>query len=171
MVSTTAADIAVTTVSSYFTKDGQHGVCVFRRRQTNEHGHRGYRLTSVGILLAKSSRPKPWRHIAALKALVTQIYSSLEMSGVLQPTESDWEPARAFFEDRKVRRADLSGAGDWLGWSHELDQVRFLSKDFYSRRTMWLRSSCFPPRMIQTSHISTLLYTYPIYCELSDPPP
>lgn len=35
------------------------------------------------------------------------------------PTEEDWEPARAFFEQRKVRRSDLSGAGDWAGWDAE----------------------------------------------------
>jgi hypothetical protein len=38
-------------------------------------------------------------------------------------TEEDWEPARIFFEERKLRRADLGGAGDWIGWSEELDGV------------------------------------------------
>lgn len=38
-------------------------------------------------------------------------------------TEEDWEPARIFFEERKLRRADLGGAGDWIGWSDELDGV------------------------------------------------
>lgn len=103
----------------YFTKDGQHGVCIFRRRKTTEQGHRGFRLTSLGILLAKSRRPRPWRHVAALKELTSAIYSRLESSGQLQPTGSDWDPAEAFFEARKIRRPDLGGAGDWNGWGEE----------------------------------------------------
>ncbi|KAG2362095.1 hypothetical protein BDR07DRAFT_1407937 [Suillus spraguei] len=105
----------------YFTKDTHSGVCVFRRRRTAEHGHRGFRLTSLGVLLAKSTRSRPWRHVSALRALADSIYRSLETRGVLEPSESDWEPARVFFEERKVRRVDLSGAGEWYGWSHELD--------------------------------------------------
>ncbi|KAJ7161996.1 hypothetical protein C8R43DRAFT_991893 [Mycena crocata] len=104
----------------YFTKDGQHGVCVFRRRKTVDQGHRGFRLSSLGILLAKSGRPRPWRHTAALKELTSLIYSRFESSASLIPTETDWDPARAFFYERKVTRADLGGAGDWNGWSHEL---------------------------------------------------
>ncbi|KAF8175503.1 hypothetical protein K438DRAFT_1847819 [Mycena galopus ATCC 62051] len=104
----------------YFTKDGQHGVCVFRRRKTVDQGHRGFRLSSLGILLAKSARPRPWRHTAALKELTTLIYSQFESSASLVPVESDWDPARAFFNERKVTRPDLGGAGDWNGWSHEL---------------------------------------------------
>ncbi len=103
-------------------------MCVFRRRQTSEHGHRGFRLSSLGILLAKSVRSRPWRHVPALKALVNTIYSSLEDREVLEPTDSDWDPARAFFEERQVRRADLAGAGDWQGWSSEFggSDVRIL---------------------------------------------
>ncbi|KAF5375835.1 hypothetical protein D9615_008178 [Tricholomella constricta] len=107
----------------YFTKDGQHGVCVFRRRKTVEHGHRGFRLSSLGILTAKSHRPRPWRHTSALKDLIMMIYAQSEESGLLQPTEDQWEPARVFFEERKVRRADLGGLGDWYGWSHELKEI------------------------------------------------
>ncbi|KAF9220600.1 hypothetical protein BS17DRAFT_786803 [Gyrodon lividus] len=105
----------------YFTKDSHSGVCVFRRRRTSEHGQRGFRLSSLGILLAKSTRARSWRHVDALKTLVDAIYLSLESRGVLEPVEADWEPARAFFEERKVQRADLGGAGDWHGWSYELD--------------------------------------------------
>ncbi|KAJ7186505.1 hypothetical protein C8R46DRAFT_980782 [Mycena filopes] len=104
----------------YFTKEGQHGVCVFRRRKTVDHGHRGFRLSSLGILLAKSARPRPWKHTTALKELTTLIYSRFESSASLVPIESDWDPARAFFNERKATRADLGGAGDWNGWSHEL---------------------------------------------------
>ncbi|KAJ7510878.1 hypothetical protein B0H11DRAFT_2183614 [Mycena galericulata] len=104
----------------YFSKDGQRGVCVFRRRKTVDHGHRGFRLSSLGILLAKSARPRPWRHTAALKELASLIFSRFESSASLVPTESDWEPARIFFNERKVARLNLGGAGDWNGWSHEL---------------------------------------------------
>ncbi|KAG6373655.1 hypothetical protein JVT61DRAFT_6320 [Boletus reticuloceps] len=105
----------------YFTKDSHPGVCVFRRRRTTERGQRGFRLSSLGILLINSTRPRPWRHVDALKTLVDAIYSSLESRGVLEPIESDWELAQAFFEERKVRQADLGGAGGWHGWSYELD--------------------------------------------------
>lgn len=118
------ADIPLTTHHRYFTKDDQHGVCVFRRRKSGEQGHRGFRLSSLGILLAKARRPRPWRHTAELKDLIMRIYSQSDNSETLQPTESHWEPARAFFNERKVRRADLGGAGDWNGWSHEFDEVR-----------------------------------------------
>ncbi|PPQ88359.1 hypothetical protein CVT25_002105, partial [Psilocybe cyanescens] len=107
----------------YFTKDGQQGVCIFRRRKTAETGHRGFRLSSLGILLAKSRRPRPQRHVKALKELIETVYSRMEPSGILEASEEDWEPARVFFEERKLRRSDLGGAGDWAGWSEELDGV------------------------------------------------
>ena len=110
-------------IHRYFTKDDQQGVCIFRRRKTNEHGHRGFRLSSLGILLAKSRRPRAWRHVKALKELTNRIYSQLEDTEVLEPRDDDWEPARIFFEERKLKRADLGGAGDWAGWSEELDGV------------------------------------------------
>ena len=59
----------------------------------------------------------------ALKALTDTIYSSTLNRGSLAVTDEDWEPARIFFEERKLRRADLGGAGDWTGWSDELDGV------------------------------------------------
>jgi hypothetical protein len=107
----------------YFSKGVHRGVCIFRRRQTTETGHRGFRLSSLGVLLAPSARPRPWRHASSLQSLVTDIFARLEESGVLQPTERDWDLARAWFEARKVRRSDLGGAGDWRGWSDELDDV------------------------------------------------
>ncbi|KAF8656131.1 hypothetical protein AX16_002733 [Volvariella volvacea WC 439] len=113
----------------YFTKDGFPGVCIFRRRRTVEHGHRGYRLSSLGILLARSKRPRPWRHTADLKHLITTIYSKVETSGQLQPSGSDWNPAVAFFEERKVVSADLGGAGDWHGWNYELTEIETQTPD------------------------------------------
>ena len=107
---------------SYFTtKDSQRGVCVFRRRQTSEEGQRGFRLSSLGILLERSARPRPWRHLAALKALAQGIYGSLGQEEVRELREEDWVPARRFFDVRRVRSADLGGAGEWHGWSEELD--------------------------------------------------
>jgi len=88
----------------YFTKDDQQGVCIFRRRKTTEHGHREFRLSSLGILLAKSRRPRAWRHVKALKEFTNRIYSQLEETEVLEPRDGDWEPARIFFEDRKLKR-------------------------------------------------------------------
>lgn len=117
----------------YFTKDTHPGVSVFRRRRTSEHGQRGFRLSALGVLLARSSRPRPWLHVDALNALIDQIYAAVEERGrgmsdqkqgfILEPSEDagDWEPAHAFFEERMVRRADLRGAGQWRGWSYELD--------------------------------------------------
>ena len=64
-----------------------------------------------------------------LKQVLATIYRRLDdrytgdLSGpgeTVEPTESDWDPARAFFEERQVRRADLGGAGDWRGWNAEM---------------------------------------------------
>lgn len=141
----------------YFTKDTHAGVCVFRRRRTAEQGHRGFRLTSLGILLAKSTRPRPWRHVAALRALADSIYLSLETRGILEPSESDWEPARDFFEERKVRRADLSGAGEWYGWSHELDNVRHSMGLVLCLADSNVQPDSELPRFNPTMHLSHLL--------------
>lgn len=74
----------------------------------------------------------------ALKELANTLYARVDpSSNSLELLDEDWEPARSFFEDRKVRRADLSGARDWNGWSHDLDEVsRFSVMDisFLSRR-------------------------------------
>ncbi|XP_006456441.1 hypothetical protein AGABI2DRAFT_188379 [Agaricus bisporus var. bisporus H97] len=111
----------------YFTNNGHHGVCIFRRRKTTEEGHRGFRLTSLGILLAKSRRPRPWRHVASLKQLTTMLYSLVEPSGKLQLNGSDWDLAENYFDERKVRDADLGGAGDWSSWSREFDLMKATS--------------------------------------------
>ncbi|KAH9954085.1 hypothetical protein BC827DRAFT_1262315 [Russula dissimulans] len=112
----------------YFTKDSQRGVCIFRRRPTSEHGHRGFRLSSLGILLARSIRPRPWRHVTALKALAREIYAPLEPEAggcARELQDDDWAPAQRFFEERRTRRADLGGAGEWRRWSEELDDANF----------------------------------------------
>jgi hypothetical protein len=96
------------------------GVCVFSRRQTSEQGQRGFRLSSLGVLLARSVRPRPWRHVPALKALVRELHSTPAAQG--DSSLDVWAPARRFFELRKARSADLEGAGTWHHrWNEELD--------------------------------------------------
>jgi hypothetical protein len=124
----------VPTTISHFTKNSHRGVCVFSRRQTSEEGQRGFRLSSFGILLARSVRPRPWRHIAALKALAHEMYASLEQQArgcVREPQEDDWVPAQQFFEERRVQHTDL-GAGEWRRWSEELDDKNDESVSFHS---------------------------------------
>lgn len=112
----------------YFTKDDYQGVCVFRRRRTSEDGHRGFRLSSLGVLLAKSPRPRPWRHVSSLKRLVSSIYAALDDRATLEPTDDDWDLAREFFEQRKVHQSqDCDGASSsssWEGWAAELQGSR-----------------------------------------------
>ncbi|KAI0089720.1 hypothetical protein BDY19DRAFT_874939, partial [Irpex rosettiformis] len=95
----------------YFSRDDHPGLCIFRRRRTEEHGHRGFRLSSLGVLLASpsasspsetactTSEPQPWLHVPSLKTLVQTIYSSLEDRDVLEPTDQDWAPARTWFDE------------------------------------------------------------------------
>ncbi|KAJ3787099.1 hypothetical protein GGU10DRAFT_386124 [Lentinula aff. detonsa] len=106
----------------YFSKDGHQGVCAFRRVKSTEEGHRGFRLSSLGILLAKSTRPKPWRHVAALKNLIVMLYARMELTDALQPSEPDWQPSRTYFKEHKVKAFGPGEAGDWSGWTHELDE-------------------------------------------------
>jgi hypothetical protein len=57
------------------------------------------------------------------------MYESVGKRGVLDPIEQDWEPARTFFEERKVRIDYVPGP--WGGWSHELDGVSEFSSYIY----------------------------------------
>ncbi|KAH9163416.1 hypothetical protein EDB89DRAFT_2148581 [Lactarius sanguifluus] len=77
-------------------------------RQTSEKGQRGFHLSSLGILLARSFCPRPWHHVPALKALGNS-------------SQDVWEPVRRFFGLRKARLEDLGGAGAWHRWSEELE--------------------------------------------------
>ncbi|KAK7047595.1 hypothetical protein VNI00_006363 [Paramarasmius palmivorus] len=104
----------------YFSKDGHQGVCAFRRVKTAEQGQRGFRLSSLGVLVAKSSRPQPWCHVSALKDLIAMLYSRQELSGSMQPSEADWEPTRRYFEEHKSKET-VGDEGAWKGWSYELD--------------------------------------------------
>ena len=116
--------------NSHFINNSHRGVCVFSRRPTSEQGQRGVHLSSLGILVARSMRPRPWRHVATLKALAQEIYASLEQEAhgcAREAQEDDWEPARRFFEERRVRRTDSNTAGEWGRWSEELDDENGVS--------------------------------------------
>ncbi|KAH9022599.1 hypothetical protein EDB84DRAFT_1564944 [Lactarius hengduanensis] len=109
----------------YFTKDGLRG-------------QPGFRLSSLGILLARSLPPRPWRHVPALKALVRDLHSDSAAQGY--SSQGVWEPARRFFEPRKARLEDLGGAGTWHRWSEELEfdmdnGVAEDGSDWYEQRT------------------------------------
>ena len=108
---------------SYFTKGGHQGVSIFRRRETSETGHRGFRLSSLGVLLAKSSRPQPWRHVPSLKSLLRSMYSRFQEEGIYDPGQFDWSSAESFFKQRRNSQSDPSYSGVWRGWSDELDTV------------------------------------------------
>lgn len=143
----------------YFTKDGQHGVCIFQRRKTTEEGHRGYRLSSLGILLAKSARPRAWRHVPALKELIQTIYDVAAARDALELLEDDWEPAKAFFEERKVTRADMDGAGDWNGWSRELDGVCvFVVVSDYADLSMFSRTRTLKSQALRFTYLISSEY-------------
>ncbi|KAH9023767.1 hypothetical protein EDB85DRAFT_2277774 [Lactarius pseudohatsudake] len=88
----------------------------FYRRQTSEQGQRGFRLSSLGILLACSLRPRPWRHVPALKALMRDLHSDSVAQG-----DSSQDVWRRFLELREARLEDLGGAGAWHRWSEELE--------------------------------------------------
>ena len=110
--------------TSYFTKGDHQGVSIFHRRETSEEGHRGFRLSSLGVLLAKLSRPRPWRHVQSLKSLVRSMYSRFQEEGIYDPEQFDWSPAENFFEKRRDCRTDSSDSDVWRGWSDELYSVR-----------------------------------------------
>jgi hypothetical protein len=65
-------------------------------------------------------RPRPWKHVTALKALAQEIYASLGQEA-RELQEDDWAPAQRFFDERRVRHTDLGGAGDWHRWSEEVN--------------------------------------------------
>ena len=101
---------------SYFTHAGHPGICVFNRRATEAHGHRGFRLASLALLLAPSARPRPWRHLAALSELADTIYSGAGDGDMDTLPDEQWEPARTFFDERK----HVDEERKWAGWEEEL---------------------------------------------------
>lgn len=105
-------------------------------------------------------RPRPWRHIAALKALAREIYASLEQQ-VREPQEDDWEPARQFFDVRRVQHMDLCDVGEWRRWSEELDDdnedVSFHS--FIFARELPMRQLFFPGGSMDEQQRSDMMDT------------
>jgi hypothetical protein len=135
--SSSARDLILILLSSYFTTDGHQGVSIFRRRETSEEGHRGFRLSSLGVLLAKSSRPRPWRHVPSLKSLFRSMYSRFQGEGIYDPGQFDWSSAESFFEQRKDSQIDSPGSGTWRGWSDELDLVSANTVFFSTEHVMY----------------------------------
>ena len=123
----------------YFSHGPHAGLAVFRRRPTLSKGHRGFRLSSLAILLQEAPRPRPWLHINSLRELADRIYKDADAResggaedllgldnagiGLGDLKDADFAPAEKWFERR---RADPSRSSfdSWSGWSDELDGVR-----------------------------------------------
>jgi hypothetical protein len=75
---------------------------------------RGYDLRSIGILVAQSPRPTPWRHVSKLRGLISHLYEHTE----------DWEALSEYF-DTKKSVSKVQDEGSWKGWDEEYhdDQV------------------------------------------------
>lgn len=102
----------------YILQDGYSGICVFRRRPTDVDGHRGSHLSSIGILLEKSTRARPWTHLQALQDLADTLYQA---QGRVSAESFNWAPAVAFFESRKLRTPISST--QWKDWETELQPL------------------------------------------------
>ncbi|KAH8113091.1 hypothetical protein DFH11DRAFT_361122 [Phellopilus nigrolimitatus] len=120
----------------YFSHGAHTGLAVFRRRPTRARAHRGFRLSSLAVLLRPAPRPRPWLHAAPLRALADSIYAAADAkeedllglstsasgSGSASEgelTETDFAPARAWFERRRAE--EHAATQSWSGWSDELD--------------------------------------------------
>lgn len=84
---------------------------------------RGFRLESLGILVAQSSCPRPWRHRASLKDLSRRladrwVEDQSQYHDRDAANEKDWEILKAWFEKRMFRR--IGEEGQWVGWEEEL---------------------------------------------------
>ena len=81
-------------------------------------------------------------NVDPIKTLVL-FFSYSKSQGVLEPIESDWEPAQVFCEARWVRRADLGRTGE------SVDSVR-------SRVLFWLSEHICQPNIEYSPSNSTL---------------
>jgi hypothetical protein len=90
------------------------------------------------------------------------MYSALEQRDVLEPADSDWESAKMFFNERKVKRADLGGAGDWKGWNNELDGVSVFFRDFCATNNILMYYSLIQTHLIlqTTSRTCSAYWVY-----------
>ena len=71
---------------------------------------RGARLLSVGILVAPSLRPRPWRHITALKNFAVHLEDKYTVK----------KPLVGYFDLHKARGLSLGEPPAWTGWKDEL---------------------------------------------------
>jgi len=79
---------------------------------------RGYRLESLGLLVAQSSRPRPWRHLSSLKELSSQLDQLWESSHTqYSEPERDWAPLKQWYTRRMFRR--LSEESKQVNWEQE----------------------------------------------------
>lgn len=80
---------------------------------------RGFRLESLGILVAQSSRPRPWRHLASLKDLSRTLAEHWTVSRSQYAEESrDWGLLKEWYLRRAFRR--VGEEGKWVDWDEEL---------------------------------------------------
>lgn len=71
---------------------------------------RGARMISVGVLVANSTRPRPWNHISSLKRFTVH----------LEDHPKDKKPLEKYFEEQKVASLDPPSEEPWEGWEPEL---------------------------------------------------
>lgn len=79
---------------------------------------RGFRLESLGILVAQSPRPRPWRHLASLKDLSRRLSEHWEVSQTQYSEERDWSLLEQWYTRRMFRR--IGEEGRWVDWEEEL---------------------------------------------------
>lgn len=97
----------------YLTTGVYQGCCVYRRIPSDEEGTRGARMISIGVLVAQSTRPRPWNHINALKRFAVRLEDDLK----------ERECLKEYFEERKVLNLDLPEEETWNGWEAELSRA------------------------------------------------
>ncbi|KAG8807822.1 hypothetical protein FRC17_004252, partial [Serendipita sp. 399] len=99
--------------SSYFTKDSYQGVAVYRRITSDEQSRRGARMISVGVIVENSTRPRPWKHINALKRFAVRLEDNLDERDSLE----------AYFNEHKVSSTNAPEEEPWDGWEEELSRA------------------------------------------------
>ncbi|KZW03276.1 hypothetical protein EXIGLDRAFT_759148 [Exidia glandulosa HHB12029] len=95
----------------YLSRDGYRGVCVFNRRKSEEEGARGFRLESLGLLVANSPRSFPWRHLPALKEIAHTVAE--------RGDGWDWSVLERWYEERRLR-PEVGLSAEQLTWEEEL---------------------------------------------------
>lgn len=112
---------------------------------------RGFRLESLGILVARSSRPRPWRHLASLKELSRKLddhWTSLCTQYSDAEESRDWTLLKDWYLRRVFRR--IGEEGKWVDWEEELSSECVRHNSIHSacafdhlRRPYKARSSSF----------------------------